>query len=725
MGVSVAAEKVTTTVPIDLMLVMLEQKLTSLCAHQFVLWDSGRGRGWMVSGDTAALHLFRVHVKYLRGAQDFDFLSLNKLGDSAATASKVLQDVDNLQKIVVPGPKEGEKKPEDPDNSQAAKDQPKPKRVCDVLEGIYTVLLRIIDLTLEINDRHGVPGPLQMWFAKRWGTTVRGWDFTDLASCDTAHVYVYKMDTNPGWLRWTKDLGAPFLFVKGMGEILEPKAGSCCPYFQTLPRGMNFLASDMQVLKRLITKFGGDDEDNLPDKTVARLSLTQAWERRLPPFARPNCRGDHLNTLDPTCFPVQGFQTSSLLKNDEKNVARDIKLLKDNPKLYTKGEILAMIKNNENGVVVFGRQPGSEELKNMYRQNQQNSQAGTQHTVNAAPTAAQPSSRPSSRRTTPGPPPPAADPTPPTQSGPKSSGVRPAESSLSVKSSTPSKKTHTQLPQAGATERPSSSQSLTSHASASDVRGASNPTKAPGQPSVVSAKREPSISSIRSTTSSMHSNSRDAGPGAERPRASAPQASTSQPPTASAQRTPSVSSVRSTSLKTHPKAPTTATAAGQAQTSSPQLSANSIQKTASNASLRSSNSIPRPTAAVTDRGRPGETTTEPNAPTAARKPSNSSVRTTSSVDSKVTGGSTVQIPAAQPPIPALKKTTTDSSDRTTSSRTSRSTQSSTAGSTSANSHQRQQRLGQLGAATAVTAMTEGHHPTSSGPAPTAGGGQEG
>lgn len=697
---------------------MLEQKLTSLCAHQFVLWDSGRGRGWMVSGDTAALHLFRVHVKYLRGAQDFDFLSLNKLGDSAATASKVLQDVDNLQKIVVPGPKEGEKKPEDPDNSQAAKDQPKPKRVCDVLEGIYTVLLRIIDLTLEINDRHGVPGPLQMWFAKRWGTTVRGWDFTDLASCDTAHVYVYKMDTNPGWLRWTKDLGAPFLFVKGMGEILEPKAGSCCPYFQTLPRGMNFLASDMQVLKRLITKFGGDDEDNLPDKTVARLSLTQAWERRLPPFAHPNCRGDHLNTLDPTCFPVQGFQTSSLLKNDEKNVARDIKLLKDNPKLYTKGEILAMIKNNENGVVVFGRQPGSEELKSMYRQNQQNSQSGTQHAANAAPTPAQPSSRPSSRRSTPGSTgssPPPADPTPPTQSGPKSSGTRPTESSLSVKSLTPSKKTHTQQPQAGANERPASSQSLKSHASTSDAGGASNPTKAPGQPSVASAKRAPSISSIRSTTSSMHSNSRDAGPGAERPQAS----------TASAQRTPSISSVRSTASNTHPKTPSTATGVGQPRVASPQTLANSTHKTASNASMRSTGSNNRPRATVADSGRPGESTAEPNAPTATRKPSNSSVRTTSSVDSRATGGSQPQMPAAQPPTPALKKTTTDASDKTTSSRASRSTQSSAAGSTSVNSHQRQQRLGQLGAATAAAAMTDGHHPTSSGPAPTAGGRQEG
>lgn len=725
LGFTVGAEEVTNTAASLKILEMREAALNGLRVRLFVLWDKARERGWLVRGDTVALHLLRVYLQKTPQAKGFDSTSLKHIGDKNSSAYDVLDEF-NKEEGSLDQLKDVEGKYQTSADKQRTKTREEVIKqvIGPILDNVYALLLQLSKDTRTLNKRGGVSGPVLKWFEDRWSTTIRGWDFDDLISGDEPQVYVYKMDKDPGWLRMTRELNATFLFARGLGEILEPSAGSCCRYFPTLPLGKNFLAANMTVLESLVTKHGGEDEFlNLPDTTVARLSRSQGWARRLDPFAHPNCRGDHLNTLEPSCFPVQGLQTAPLGQNDQKNAKKDIKLLKDNTKLHTKGEIRAMAKKHSNGVVVFGRQPDSEELKDMYRQRQQNSQSGTPHKLEAAPAAAQSSSRPSSHGSTPGstrPSPAAEDPTLPTHSGPKVSGARPTESNSSAKSASPSKIPHTQQPQAAATERPSGSNSLRSNVSAADVRGARTPTKGPAQPSVAPAGRTPSVTSIKSTHSSTQRKAPDASPGVERP-----QASTTQASTASTQRTPSVSSVRSTTSKAPPKIPSTPTGVGQPRTSTPQALANSTHKTASNASLRSTGSDTRPRAAVPSSGRSGELTAEPNTPTAARRPSNSSMRTTSSVDSKATGGSNLQIPAAKPSTPALKKTNTDSSDRTTSSRASKNTQSSAAGSTAEDNRQRQQRLGQLGVASAAAAVTEGHHPTSSGPAPTAGGGQDG
>ncbi|KAL2276235.1 hypothetical protein FJTKL_01284 [Diaporthe vaccinii] len=632
----------------------------------FVLWDTDFKRGWLVGGDTVALHLLRVHLKTDEDSNEFDFSSLKLLGDDGRSAYSVLEKF-NDRKESLNHLKDMEDKPENFDNKQPAENREEAiKRVVGgKLDGIYAVLLQLSTDAQTINKHGGLSGPVLKWYEKKVGTTLRGWDFNQLAGLRKAQIYVYKMDKDPGWLPLARELDVAFLFANGLGPILEPRAGSCCPYFPTLPAGKNFLASGTELLGRFIKRYGGDEESNPPDKTVARLSRSQGWERRLDPFARPNCQGDHLNALGPSCFPVQGTHYAPYDKDREKRWDKEPKLIKGK-NLYTKGEIQVMLGNNAKGIVVFGRQLGSEELKDMCRQQSTLRKSGTQPTVNAAPAAAQPSSRPSSRGATPG-------------------SNRPTASAADPK-----------LPmKAGTSSR--------SNKSAPDAKG-----------------RAPSVASIGSTDSSRQRKPSGADSGVERPQASTPQAFP-----ASAQRTASVSSVRSTASNPHLRVPSTPIGAGQPGTSSPQSLANSARTTASIVSLRSTGSDTRPRATIPSSGRLGEFTTEPNTPTAARKPSNSSMRTTSSLDSRATGGSNLQIPAAQPPTPALKKSTTDSSDRTTSSRTSKSTQSSAAGSTSANSNQRQQRLGQLGAATAATAITDGHHSTSSGPAPTAGGGKDG
>lgn len=550
LGLTVTAEETVTTSTNPKALEMREAALDSVTAALFVLWDKARERGWLVRGDTVALHLLRVYLQKSPHAKGFDSTSLKHLGDKNSSAYDVLNEFNKVEgSLSTLGDAEG--KPTASDDSERTKTRE--KNVIEVLgkiiDAIYALLVQLSHDTPTLNKHGGISGPLLTWFEERWSTTVKGWDFDDLVSSRQPQVYVYKMEHNPGWLRMTRELNATFLFAWGLGEILEPRAGSCCPYFPTLPFGKNFLASDMTVLQSLVEKFGGEDGFlNLPDKTVARLSHSQGWARHLDPFPHPNCRGDHLNTLEPSCFPVQYLQTASLGMSEQKNAKKDIKLLKDNTKLYTKGEISAMKSKHPHGVVVFGRQPGSEELKAMCRQRQENSLSGTEHMVNAAPTAAQASSRPSSRDSTPG----------------------------SIRPSTPASKS--KLPT-------HSEPASISKTSASDARGVIAPTKTTGQSSVASAtRRAPSVSSIRSTNSSTCSKAPESSHGTGRPQASNPQTSA-----ASAHRAVSNASLRSNDSTVRAKT----TMPGSVPTHDSPTHANTqiATRKASNSSVRTTSSV--------------------------------------------------------------------------------------------------------------------------------------
>lgn len=688
-GLSLTTEEVTTKAKTADMLKQRSSRLTSVGARSFVLFDTDLKRGWLVGGDTVALHLLRVHLKLDPDTRNFDFSSFNLLGNGNLSANSVLQNF-NSKKESLNELQAMKDKPEKPDDKQPAETREEAvKRVIgEILDGIYAALLQVAEDAATLNDRSGISGQVQMWYEKKWGSTLVGWDFHNLAGAGQAQIYIHKMHKDPGWLPLTRQLQAAFLFANGLGEIFEPRAGSCCPYFPTLPIGNNFLASDMEYMERLITKYGGVEENNPPDRTVARLSRSQGWERRLNPFSRPNCQGDHLSALGPSCFPVQGTQHAPYEDDLWKRAKRDAKLIKDN-NLYTKGEIQAMIRNHPQGVVVFGHQPDSEELKEIYRRNQQYTQSKKQRVANAASTAARLPSRPSSRGST-----------------QRSTGIAaPSGGSTSV--------THS----SGVAATRSSST-----ASSSQSRTVS-PNLQSGQ-----QQRTPSMSSARSAASASETT------GAVKSR-------TGQLPATSAQRTPSMSSVRSTASSTQPTAPSAGPSAGRPQLSTPQASVASAHRAASNASMRSNDSRTRPNATHSATVQSHMSPAQASMQIATRVSSNSSVRTTGSVATKPQGSSQPQAPAGQPSAASLKKTNTNFSDTTTSSRSSGGTHNSTASASAANNRQRQHRIEQqLGATTAAagslapgqptssshwpSGTTENPHSTSSGPDPTGGRGSD-
>ncbi|KAH8753625.1 hypothetical protein F5883DRAFT_689242 [Diaporthe sp. PMI_573] len=347
------------------MLADRQQKLHHVTARLFVLWDKHLQRGWLVGGDTVALYLFRRYAKKTEDPKlkNFDFMSLKNLGYSGSSAYKVLAELNakafeaekkkaekekkktekEKKKTEKEKKKTEKEKTEEEEKEEAQEEKEEKESIGPYLDEIYALALELTEKTPELNKTHALSTPFQMWFDRKFSTTITGADFDELTGNQSPpRVYTYKMKKDPGWIKWTKEEGVTFVFASGLGEVMEPKAGSCCPHFPTLPAGENLLASELRVLKRLITKYAADGSCFPPDKTVARLSHNQGWERRSDPFLREKCHGDHLN----------------------------VKLLKGKA-LYTVKEINDMIDKNPDGVVVFGRQPGPEELGDISRRSRQ------------------------------------------------------------------------------------------------------------------------------------------------------------------------------------------------------------------------------------------------------------------------------------------------------------------------------------------------------------------
>lgn len=664
----------------------------------FVLWDTKDNRGWMVNGSVVALHILRAHLAALPPPDEpFDFYKLKHINDETPSAAyDVLTDPDNVAQLIYKVTKDVKKKPGD---AQESKDEAEEEWT--TLGGVVLSIIEVLK-TLEQAAKtidlppNGHSSWFQEWYRERWSLTVRGWDFKQITGGKSTDVFVHKFDKDPGWLRLTRALKTPFLFGGDFGEILQPHDGHCCPHFRTLPKGHDYLAIGMDTIQSCINHECGYGD---PKQTVARLAHEIAWERGVEPFSQSHSQDKHPEKVESSCFPVQHILTvPPFRKGKDKDLLKE---KKGRPYSWQEADDLNTTpkdvgkkppdKSPKLGVVVFGKTPDEKKLKQLAQAHSpRNHHSGTSQTPTAASSSTMPASHSrtqgvtgsSGANSTVN----AGDVATGSQSRPSNNGARPTESSSSA--------TVAQQSQAGTAQPRSSSNSLRSETSASDARGTINPTNGSGQPTVTSAGRAPSASSLNST----HSGTRIRVPGtdseAERLRASTSQASST-----------------------------------------------SAHKAASNASLRSTGSNTRPNATSADAVQPHVPPAVTTMSMATRQVSNSSARTTSSAASKATGGPDPQTPAGQPSTVGLKKTMTNSSDKSTTSRSSRNTQSSAAGSTASNNRQRQQRPDQLGGATAAagnsapvqsassnhgpSGTTENPHSNSSGAAPTGGRGPDG
>lgn len=752
---TLGAEKNDTEFPKMPPLVDRQQILHHVTARLFVLWDKVLQRGWLVGGDTVTLLLLRVYAKKTEDAKlkNIDFSVLKNAGDSPSSAYKVLAELNDV------ADKEDKDKAEKEQavKKEVTREQEKEKKektsVGAYLDELYAILMALSDKNAELNKTHAMSTGLQMWYHRKRATTFTGADFDELTGNSTPpKFYNYRIKRDPGWVRWVKEESLTFMLASGLGEVLEPKDGSCCSFFPTLPAGQNYLAAELRILKRFITKYAGGEDCFPPDQTVARLSRNHGWERRWDPFPRQRCHdGDDPSAIGPSCLPVQATLSAPLMGDTSEILIKDRGLLRDKP-LYSVKDIKIMIDNNPGGVVVFGRQPKLRELGEISRRSRQRSQFAQRQTVIA--TAAQSLDRPSTRGSASG------STIARSLEPPGKGGARTEIQSSASGRRTPSMTSMTSMRSNGSGTHPGPSQG--------NIAGAGQPRPATSRSHSDSVQRAASDTSLRSTisntrpkaslgdssgvvlaqsaatqspASSVHTTDTNASPRSiasyARSKASRnsgdgdgqPQAVVSRASGASVHRKASSTSMRSTASRTHPTDLQgsnigSVNVAAHPQVLSSRSPAPSIREAASNASLRSISSTTRSVASNGGTGRPHEPVPASNVQTATRMASNASMRTMSSAASRATAGSEPQRSPAQDL--SLKKTATNSSERTTGSQSSRIAQNLEA----FNSNRQQQ---QLAAAARPTSSNQGStsvgatkspHPSSSGPAPMAAGGPE-
>ena len=67
------------------------------------------------------------------------------------------------------------------------------------------------------------------------------------------------MKTNGGWLKLVNDIDAIVLFANGFGDIIKPGKGSLpCHDWEELPKGKDYMATSVPMLKRLYREAGSD-----------------------------------------------------------------------------------------------------------------------------------------------------------------------------------------------------------------------------------------------------------------------------------------------------------------------------------------------------------------------------------------------------------------------------------------------------------------------------------
>lgn len=568
-----------------------DAKLRAVRNLVFVVWDTDRDRGWLLFGDAVALHLLRIVIGDTFPPEKFDFASLKILedvADSDAPAYEVLNTFNTIQETSIGRIAKGYSDTDSEEEKQLK------KSIGEQLDTIYGQLLKLSDDEQRIKQDQAkqLSGSFKSWYEEKWGSSLRGWDYKSLASIRQLITSVHKLEKHPSWLKMARQLGAIFLLEKGFGEFLEPRAGSCCPYFPALPAGKGFLACGMEAVGQLIRFSGGSDEFDLPESSVARLSFDQGWEHDLDPFARPNCQGDHLSTLDPSCFPVQQIRDAKYVK-PEKRPQTDMKLIKEK-RLYTKEEVQLMVNKHPKGVVVFGRQPSCEELKEMARRN------GHRATQNAKATGAEPSNSPLSRGSTQGSTGQVPTPAPTASPGrPSTASAQRAPSLNSLRRAVP----NTQTRASGTTTAARQLRASTPNSSAASIHKASSNARlrstgsnlhprdslgnntgarqlqsTASQTPVASLLRPASNASLRSTGSTAHPRASNAG-------SSRSHESSEENNTSKATRKPSNSSVRTTS-----SVASRATGSSQSQKPHAQLSVTGLEKTDTNSSDKTTSS---------------------------------------------------------------------------------------------------------------------------------------
>ena len=226
-----------------------------------LLYDHGDGRGWLVDGASAVLHLLRFHVARYRPICDGERFRLEQFqyADSAAgvkSARDVLLSREMRKVVLVEEPL--------PDSE---------KQVTETVDGITTVKTVVEGLmkrkTVEdrVRDLYEILELMYDSWKRKMATPgialeslnmkLEGWKFQDVVELENdMNPVVAKLDGSADdWLRMVRHVNTVVLIGNGFGDMMKP-IGDFCSNWGSVPQKDFCVAVPVSRLKRIAQKYG-------------------------------------------------------------------------------------------------------------------------------------------------------------------------------------------------------------------------------------------------------------------------------------------------------------------------------------------------------------------------------------------------------------------------------------------------------------------------------------
>lgn len=250
----------------ELFYVEVVEKMTKM---HVLLYDHNDGRGWLVDGASAVLHLLRFHVARYRPICDGERFRLEQFQYADSTAGvKSARDVllsREMRRVVLveePLPDSVKQVTETIDGITTVKTVTegimKRKTVEDRVRDLYEILELMYD---SWKRRKSAPGIA----LESLNMKLEGWKFQDVVELENdMNPVVAKLDGSADdWLRMVRHVNTVVLIGNGFGDMMKPM-GEFCANWGSVPQKDFCVAVPVSRLKRIAQKYG--DPRTIPIK---------------------------------------------------------------------------------------------------------------------------------------------------------------------------------------------------------------------------------------------------------------------------------------------------------------------------------------------------------------------------------------------------------------------------------------------------------------------------
>lgn len=226
-----------------------------------LLYDHDDGRGWLVDGASAILHLLRFHVATYPPICEGETFKLDQFryADSKAgfkSAKDVLLSPELQNVVLVEEPAvEIEKQVTEMIDGKATSKivierSKRKKRVVDRVADLYEILELMYDNWKRRKNAAGIA-------LESLNMKLEGWKFQDIVELeDDMNPVVAKLDGSADdWLRMVRYINAVVLIGNGFGDMMKPM-GDFCANWCSVPQKDFCVAVPVSRLKHIAHKYG-------------------------------------------------------------------------------------------------------------------------------------------------------------------------------------------------------------------------------------------------------------------------------------------------------------------------------------------------------------------------------------------------------------------------------------------------------------------------------------